>query len=593
MNNSDDTMSAEQHFNTARMLNSQGRLAEAERHYRAVFRTHRDHPAVLYQLALICAAGGRFEEAAGLFERTVAIIPEDATLRSNLGGVLNSLGRHSDALIHLEKAIALRPDYAEAYANLGSALVELKRDKAAYAAYIRATTLNPRLSGLSNNIGYICLMHGRYEEAVTWYKKAVAQQPDMAMARAGLGNALSALGRTVEAHGVLENALALDPNNAAAQFGLGSVMEQLGRLEDARRAYERAVALASDFPAYHRALAGIRRFTENDPRLAALEGLTRDDASFPDDQRVELHFALAKAYDDLKRYASAFEHLQKGNAIKRGLVDYDEVKELTAMRDMVDAFAPELFKARRGAGDPSEVPVFIVGMPRSGTTLVEQILASHPNVFGAGEPMYLFELVAGGHAGAGFPSDIASLSDEALRRLGGLYAARVRALAPRAKRIVDKLPANFRLVGLIRLALPNARIVHIGRDPADTCFSCYSKVFSRGLEFTYELGELGRYYKAYETLMAHWRAVLPAETMLEVRYEALVEDLEAEARRIVTYCGLEWDERCLKFHETERSVHTASAVQVRSPIYNSSVGRWRPYQDHLRPLLDAIGAGSG
>jgi len=146
---------------------------------------------------------------------------------------------------------------------------------------------------------------------------------------------------------------------------------------------------------------------------------------------------------------------------------------------------------------------------------------------------------------------------------------------------------------LIRLALPNARIVHIGRDPADTCFSCYSKVFSRGLEFTYELGELGRYYKAYETLMAHWRAVLPAEAMLEVRYETLVEDLEAEARRIVTYCGLEWDERCLKFHETERSVHTASAVQVRQPIYDSSVGRWRHYQDHLRPLLDAIGAGSG
>ena len=412
MNNSNDTMSAEQHFDTARMLNSQGRLAEAERHYRAVLRTHRDHPAVLYQLALICAAGGRFEEAAGLFERTVAIVPEDAMLRSNLGGVLNSLGRHSDALIHLEKAIALRPDYAEAYANLSSALVELKRDKEAYAAYTRAMTLNPRLSGPSNNIGYICLMHGRYEEAVTWYEKAVAEQPDTVMAHAGVGNALSALGRTAEAHGFLEKALALDPNNAAAQFGLGSVMEQLGRLEDARRAYERAVALASDFPAYHRALAGIRRFAENDPRLAALEGLARDDASFPDDQRVELHFALAKAYDDLKRYASAFEHLQKGNAIKRRLVGYDEAKELTAMREMTDAFAPELFKARRGAGDPSEVPVFIVGMPRSGTTLVEQILASHPNVFGAGEPMYLFELVAGGHAGADFPSGIASLPDE-------------------------------------------------------------------------------------------------------------------------------------------------------------------------------------
>lgn len=590
MKNPSDTMSAEQHFDAARVLHNQGRLVEAEKHYRAVLQTHRDHPAVLYQLALICAAGGRFEEAIELFEKVVAIVPDDAALLNNLGSVLNSLGRHSDALAHLEKAIALKPDYAEALANLGSALVALKRDEEAYGALTRAITLNPLLSDLSNNIGYICLMRGRYEEAVSWYEKAAAEQPDLATAHAGLGNALSALGRVADAHRVLKKALVLDPNNAAAQFGFGSVMEQLGRLEDARRAYERAVALVPDFPAYHRALAGIGRFTECDVRLAALEGLARNEVSFPDKQRVELHFALGKAYDDLRRHASAFEHLQKGNVIKRRLVDYDEVKELTIIREMADVFTPEVFKKRHGVGDPSDVPVFIVGMPRSGTTLVEQILASHPDVFGAGEPMYLFELVADGYAGVEFPSRIASLPDEVLRQLGGCYVARLRGLAPRAKRVVDKLPANFRLVGLIHLALPNARIIHVGRDPAGTCFSCYSTVFSRGLEFTYELGELGRYYKAYKTLMAHWRTVLPAEAMLEVRYEALVGDLEPEARRIVAYCGLDWDERCFKFHETERPVHTASAVQVRQPIYSSSVGRWQPYKDHLRPLFDALGA---
>ena len=309
----------------------------------------------------------------------------------------------------------------------------------------------------------------------------------------------------------------------------------------------------------------------------------------PEDQKVELHFALAKAYNDLKRYEPAFEHLQKGNAIKRRRVSYGEALDMEFSRAIAASFTSELFETRRGAGDPSDVPVFVVGMPRSGTTLVEQILASHPSVFGAGELMYMYRLAESGHAGGNFPFDIASLPDDALRRFGGFYAARVRALAPQAKRIVDKLPANFRLVGLIRLALPNARIIHVRRDPLDTCFSCYSKLFSQNLDFTYDLGELGRYYKAYDKLMEHWRNVLPEGAMLEVQYEDLVSDFEPQARRLIAYCGLEWDDGCLSFHKTVRPVRTASAGQVRQPVFKTSIGRWRPYREHLRPLLDALG----
>ena len=481
---------------------------------------------------------------------------------------------------------------AQAHLEAARTLHEQGRREDAERHYRAALETHPEHPAISFPLGLLCFETGRFEEAVYRFEKVLSVRPELTMALLGLGNALLALGRPGDALAAYEKLLTLEPNNPAAHFGTGSAMEQLGRLKDARRAFERAVTLAPKFPPYHRALAEAGRFGENDPRLAALEALARDEASIPEDQRVELHFALAKAYNDLKRYESAFEHLQKGNAIRRRFVSYDEAREMEMFRAIAASFTPELMEAKQGAGDPSEVPVFIVGMPRSGTTLIEQILASHPDVFGAGELMYLYKLIGGGHAGANFPYDVASLPDDAWRRFGGFYAARVRALAPQAKRIVDKLPLNFRLVGAIHLALPNARIIHLRRDPLDICLSCYFKTFSQNIDFTYDLGELGRFYKAYEGLMAHWRAVLPEGAMLEVQYETLVEDIETEARRIVAYCGLEWDERCLKFHKTERTVHTVSAAQVRQPIYGSSVGRWRPYKEHLRPLLEALDVGS-
>lgn len=362
----------------------------------------------------------------------------------------------------------------------------------------------------------------------------------------------------------------------------------MGRFAEARQAFGRAVALSPKQPAYHRARAETARFTESDPRLAALEDLARDENALSEEQKVELNFALAKAYDDLGRTGPAFECLQKGNAIKRRLVPYDEAQMMNFFREIAAVFTPALMEAKRAVGHPSALPVFVVGMPRSGTSLVEQTLARHPSVFGAGELNYVQDLIMAGAAGPHYPSSVASLTNEALRKFGGYYAVRASALAPQAKRIVDKLPANFRHLGLIHLALPNARIVHVRRDPVDTCFSCYSKLFLNGLNYTYELGELGRYYKAYERLMAHWRSVLPQDAMLDVQYETLVGNFTDEARRLVAFCGLEWDERCVAFHETSRAVRTLSGYQVRQPLFKTSIGRWRPYESRLQPLLDAL-----
>ena len=251
-------------------------------------------------------------------------------------------------------------------------------------------------------------------------------------------------------------------------------------------------------------------------------------------------------------------------------------------------------RAKAGLGDTSAAPIFIVGMPRSGSTLLEQVLSSHPGVFGAGE-IATFIAVASKLKGLDarllehFRAAMDSLTGDHLRSVGAEYVRQLRALAPEAERVINKTLGNFFVVGLIHLALPNARILHMRRDPIDTCLSCFSKWFASEQQHTFDLAELGRYYREYEDLMDHWRRVLPPGVMLDVRYEDLVDDLEPQARRIIAHCGLDWDPRCLDFHRSERPVSTASAAQVRQPIYRSSVGRGRAWKDYLQPLLEALG----
>jgi hypothetical protein len=264
-------------------------------------------------------------------------------------------------------------------------------------------------------------------------------------------------------------------------------------------------------------------------------------------------------------------------------------------------FSADLIKSKSGGGDPSPVPIFVVGMPRSGTTLIEQIIASHPMVHGAGELQTFNDVVltVRGPDGATlpYPDFVTALDPAALRQIGARYVALLRELAVGrseaekaggAQRVTDKMPSNYYFVGLIHLALPNAKIIHSMRDPVDTCVSCFSKLFSAEQNHTYDLAELGSYYRRYDRLMGHWRRVLPAGSFLDVRYEEVVDDLENQARRIIAHCGLPWDDRCLAFHKTERPIRTASATQVRKPIYRNAVGRWRVYEDQLGPLLNAL-----
>jgi hypothetical protein len=320
-----------------------------------------------------------------------------------------------------------------------------------------------------------------------------------------------------------------------------------------------------------------------------MEELLKEDKAASEPERMALHFALGTIYEKLGEHERSFSHFVAGNALRRRAVDYDEDATLRMLARIPEIFTPEFLVAKSGQGDPSSKPIFIVGMPRSGTTLIEQILAGHPRVHSCGEikdfALSLFAL-----RGMDYPDNVLAMPPEEIGKLGAMYLQKVTASMPAsADRFTDKMLTNLLYVGLIHLALPNARIIYARRDPVDTCLSCFTQMFLTGHHYANDLGELGRYYRACGQVAAHWQRLLPAGTMLEVQYEDVVADPETQARRIVDYCGLAWDEACLAFHKVERAVHTASATQVRQPIYRSSVGRWRAYQDRLQPLLEALG----
>jgi Flp pilus assembly protein TadD len=459
----------------------------------------------------------------------------------------------------------------------------------AIAQYERILALRPRFPEVHNNRGLALAELGRLEEAADAYRRSVEIKPDDPQTLCNWGVALARLERCDEAEAKFRRAISANPGFAGAYNNLGLILKEKGRMVEARRAAEQAIRLSPREASYYDNLAAIRSFTAGDPYVTALEALAEDAASLSDVNRMHLHFALAKAYEHIGSAESAFRQLLAANALKRRQIVYDEAATLAQMNRTRALFTRDFISDRQGAGERSALPLFIVGMPRSGTTLIEQILASHPQIFGAGE-ISLFEQAADTVRDAlpqplPFPDMAAGMSAGHFRDLGALYVEKLLQRAPGVAKITDKMPANFLFAGLIHLALPNAVIIHAIRDPIDICVSCFSVHFTRGQMHTYDLAELGRYYRHYRALMAHWRHVLPPGRIIDVHYEDLVDDLEKVARRIVAHAGLEWDARCLDFHRTERPVHTASAPQVRQPIYRSSLGRWRRYENFLGPLL--------
>jgi tetratricopeptide (TPR) repeat protein len=422
-------------------------------------------------------------------------------------------------------------------------------------------------------------------------RAALRLRPDDADSHRVMGGILLWQNRVDEAVTSLEESLRLAPENARTHKKYAQALAAQGRIAEAMAADRKALDLQPTYAGAHAHLASLKRFTSpDDDDLSTIEELAEDDAT-TDEDRVLLLFALAKAYEELEAYGRSFECIREANALARREISWDSAAAVGVLDRTREVFSRELLDRYADAGFPSDVPVLIVGMPRSGTSLVEQILASHPAVHGGGERPDLVEIAGVLEVmsidGLPFPESMERIDPQTLFGFGEGYARRLMDLAPAAARVTDKTPRNFRYLGLVRMLLPNAKVIHCVRDPVDTCFSCYALNLV-AQRYTFDVHELADYYHGYTRLMDHWRSVLPEGWMLDVRYEEMVADLEGESRRLLAHCGLEWDEACLQFDATDRPVMTASFAQVRRPVYRSSVSRWRRFEPHLGELLAAL-----
>ncbi|MBB2164443.1 tetratricopeptide repeat protein [Gluconacetobacter sp. 1b LMG 1731] len=609
-----------------------------------------DHPEGLLLMGTIHTWRKQFEQAVPFLQRAKTLMPDNAEAFNTLGLALHESGRTEEAISSFRKAIDLRPSFPDARARLRQALAArghttdnieqyravlaiearmeaIARHRAALAAdpqdmaaltglghalhaagrheeaaepFRTALTHTPACPDAARNLAQALVALNRLDEAIACYRSVLEQDPSLHAIHAATGTLLRKAGRHAEAIHHLEQAHALRPDDAPIHAALAQLLQEQGHIDAAIAHRRRAIALAPEEPSHYLALARLTKLAPDDPALAAMHALAGREETLDDRGRMTLHFALGKALADLGRNQESFDHLLKANAIRRRLVPYDEKPVARAAKAVREHFTAEALAATAGTGHPSSRPIFIVGMPRSGSTLVEQILASHPDVYGAGEVSTLTDTLK--DAAKRFPTwqvgtplaclsaqDRHAIAEEYLQRLDKLAAIDWTGDHPPA-RITNKMLDNFFHIGIIRQLWPNARIIHTCRDPIDTCLSCFSISFDN-LDFTFDLGELGRYHRQYQQQMAHWRQVLPADAILDVHYEDIVEDLEANARRIIAWCGLPWNDACLRFHETRRLVRTSSVAQVRKPLYRTAVGRWRPDNETLRPLLEALGTG--
>lgn len=533
---------------------------------------------------------GRLDEAAASYNKAIAIEPAYAKAHYNLAVLLHEQSSLDEAVAVYHKVLAIVPDYAEAHYNLGNALKDLGKPDEAAACYNKALVIKPDFAEAHNNLGNTLKDLGRLDEAVASCRKALALKPDYAEAHYNLGIMLQKLNELDEAAASYNKALAIKPNFAEALNDLGNTLKDLGKLDEAVASYYQALAIKPDFAEAHRHLSLVKKFTEYDNDIQAMEqSYARPGIS--DEQRMLLAFGLGKAFEDLRQYEKAFGFFAEGNAIIRRSYSYSIAGHGKVFKKIEELFDAALFARPDSAGWDDNTPIFIVGLPRSGTTLVEQILASHPQVHGAGELELLEQIVSrsfGSADGDAFAENIRQADDGIFERLGAEYINQVRKQAVKTRYITDKMPGNYFHVGLIKMALPNAKVIHCRRHPADNGLSLFKSYFPvRAHYYAYDLAEIGQYYNFYCGLMKHWHRVIPG-FIHDVQYEDMVADQTGQTRALLEYCGLAWDDACLAFHKTDRPVHTASAVQVRSPIYNHSVQAWKRYEKQLAPMLEAI-----
>lgn len=600
--------------NWGNALRDMGRIAESEEKCRTALQCDPQNPQALNNLANALRDRGKPEEAEPYYRAATQADPAYADAHNNLATCLIDLARYAEAVTAARYAVTFRPDHAPAYGNLSIALRELGHLPEAEAAAQRAVALAPEKPEGYLDLCDVLLMADRFDEAEAAMDEAIKRAPDNPAAYVKLASVLERMLRIDDALAAMEKALALAPENPATWQRLGGLFFIAGRTTEALEALDKALSLKPAFPAalaskanvlqslgktkeservtrqglrlsdrnpfLYYSLAQVKTFKPGDADMKKMIALADGIDMQGHVAATALHFALFKAYEDIGDYKKAFEHLKRGNDMRRRMVPYDTALNAAYYKNLRRTWTKTLVKKLAGKGYKSDVPVFIVGMPRSGTTLTEQILSAHPSVYGAGE-LHDLSLVE---------KEFGKPDETSVRKMGKAYVDRIKKHDPSGKalRITDKMPGNYMRLGEILSILPQAKIIHCRRNAIDTLLSCYKQNFARGQYWSYDMDDLAHQYRWYLDMMDHWRKVLPAGSFLEIDYEDTVGDFENQARRLVDFIGLPWDKACLSPHKQKRAVLTASKMQVIKPVYTTAVKGWKRYEKPLKPLVSAL-----
>jgi tetratricopeptide (TPR) repeat protein len=601
----------------------QGKVAEAIEVLQRAIVSRPDFWQARTDLARAYRAAERRQEAREELKRVVAAAPLLESAWLAYGDVLVELEKYPDAKYAYECARLADPHTR----RIDQAREALSVDdhKTAEAIFRDVLRADPAHVAALCGLAAVSLTASRPQDAVRLLQHALKQSAHLPLARRGLSQALLALGALPEAESTIrglltmegenpnnwvllatvytrlmrqEDALAafeeaarLNPGEVRLRLSVGHLNKTLGRRGECEQAYRRCLEMSPGFGEAYWSLADLKNYVFSDAEIASMQSLLKGEDGDDEDQ-AHLHFALGRAFEHKQDYPRAFDHYATGNRRRRKTVPFDIEAFENKTRRVRECFGPAFFAARSGCGDPDPSPIFIVGLPRSGSTLVEQILASHSCVEGTFELPNLLTIVREfDHADAvhdAYPEIVCSAPAEHLGNLGRRYIEETAPLRGARPYFIDKMPNNFSHVGLIQAILPRAVIIDVRRHPMDACFSTYKQHFAEGQSFSYDLEDLGRYYRSYLSLMDHWDAVLPGK-VLRVQYEQLIREPEAQIRRLLSHCSLPFEPGCLSFHETKRSVRTASAEQVRQPLYTSGVGYWRHFDAQLAPLRRVLG----
>jgi tetratricopeptide (TPR) repeat protein len=535
--------------------------------------------ALLLSSATAFLRAGQPAHAIDPLREAALLQPSDAAIQHDLGLACLEAGRLDEATAALQMAVSNNPRYADAYFRLGIAREKLGDVGGAILAYYCATELAPTMTEAWFRAGALVYTLGKEEEAIGCFLQAAATGGDTRFARLGTARALLAGNHNVEAEGVLRQTIESDPDSAMAHDLLGNLLAESGRFDEARACFQRAIDIAPLLSGSFYDLVRCRPITSDDDGLLERMQGALSTPGLELAQKLRVHLAIGKASEDLGDYELAMQHFDEADMLRRGIAPFDAHAFSTEIVRLIDRCTPEWLRRVREFGSADDAPVLIIGMPRSGTTLVEQIISMHPEVGARGELNFWNERGLSWLRSGGLETEKSFFAQAAAD-----YLAVLRGIAPAADRVTDKMPFNFLWAGLIHATFPRATFIHCRRDPVDTALSIHQTFFHPGLAFPTGGDELVAYYRDYQRLMAHWRSVLPRDRFIEVEYEELTRGPEPVIRRMIAACGLQWHPACLSPERNPRAVKTPSKWQTRQPIYLNSVTRWRRYEPWLGPL---------